>query len=87
MPEFQERNFCDGLEMKLTSPLDGIQQAGAPEIAAKSVTPFFLAVIAYKRLDTNLYFITNNFDAEIKPQVKVNHDVNSLAFTPCATYD
>jgi len=41
MPALSERNFCDGLEMKFTSPLDGIQQAGAPETAAKSVTPCF----------------------------------------------
>ena len=36
-----QTNFCDGLEMKLTPPLDGIQQAGATETAAKSVTPCF----------------------------------------------
>jgi len=36
-----ERNSCDGLEMKFASPLGGIQQAGAPEIAAKSITPCF----------------------------------------------
>jgi len=28
------QEFCDGLEMKFTSPLGGIQQAGAPETAA-----------------------------------------------------
>jgi len=33
-----QRGICDGLEMKLTKPLGGIQQAGAPEAAAKSVT-------------------------------------------------
>jgi len=27
--------------MKLTSPLDGIQQAAAPETAAKSIPPWF----------------------------------------------
>jgi len=41
MPEFSDKNFCDGLEMKFASPSAGIQQAGAPEIAAKSVTPCF----------------------------------------------
>jgi len=41
MPEMSERNFFDGLEMKLTSPLGGIQEAGAPETAAQSVTPCF----------------------------------------------
>jgi len=41
MPELSERNFCDGLEMMLTLPVGGIQQAGAPETAAKSVTPCF----------------------------------------------
>jgi len=39
MPKLPGRNFCDGLEMKFTSPLGGIQQVGAPETAAKSVTP------------------------------------------------
>ena len=31
--------ICDGLEMKLTLAISGIQQAGVPETAAKSVTP------------------------------------------------
>jgi len=35
------RNFCDGLEMKFTSPLGGIKQAGAAEAAGKSITPCF----------------------------------------------
>jgi len=39
MPEFSAKNFCDGLEMKFASPLDRIQQVGAPATAAKSVTP------------------------------------------------
>jgi len=33
--------FCDSLEMKFTSPLGGIQQAGASETAATSFTPCF----------------------------------------------
>jgi len=33
--------FCDGLEVKFTSPLEGIQQAGAPETAMKNFTPCF----------------------------------------------
>jgi len=37
MPELSERNFCDGFEIKFTSLLSVIQQAGAPETAAKSV--------------------------------------------------
>jgi len=41
MPELSETNFCDDREMKFTSPLGGLQQAGAPETAAKSVTPCF----------------------------------------------
>jgi len=39
--QLYQKNFCDGLEMKFTSPLGVIQQAGAPETAAKSVTPCF----------------------------------------------
>jgi len=34
--------FCDGLEMKFTSPLGRIQQAGAPETVAKSVVNCYL---------------------------------------------
>jgi len=41
MPELSEKNFCDGVEMKCASPIGGIQQAGAPETAAKSVAPYF----------------------------------------------
>jgi len=33
--------FCDGLEMKFTSPLGEMQQAGAPETAAESFAPCF----------------------------------------------
>jgi len=39
------------------------------------------------RLDTNVYFIITRFHTEPKPQVKVNHDINSLAFTLCTTFD
>jgi len=41
MPELSERHFCDGLEMKFTSLLDVIQQAGALERAAKSINSLF----------------------------------------------
>jgi len=37
-----ERNFRDGVERKLTSPLCGTQQAGGPETAAKSVSLLFI---------------------------------------------
>jgi len=47
---------------------------------------FFLASIVYKPLDTSLYFIINNLHTELKPQIKVNHDMNSLAFTLCTFY-
>ena len=40
-PELSENNFCDDVEMKLTSLLGGIQHEGAPEIATKSGTPCF----------------------------------------------
>jgi len=36
-----QKKFFDWLEIKFTSPLGAIQQAGAPETAAKSVTLFF----------------------------------------------
>jgi len=41
MSELLERNFCDGLEMKFTSPLRGIQQLADLETAAESITPRF----------------------------------------------
>jgi len=41
MPELSDKNFRDGLEMKVSSPLGGIQQADGPETAAKSVAPCF----------------------------------------------
>jgi len=41
MPELSERHFCDGLEMKFTSPLDVIEQAGAPGTAVKSINSLF----------------------------------------------
>jgi len=71
--------------MKFTSPLGGIQQVGAPETAAKSVTPcFYLRLVTYKRVesDTSLNFIITNSNTEPKSQVMVSHDVNSPAFTP-----
>jgi len=37
MPELSDRKFFEGFEMKFTSPLVGLQQAGAPETAAKSI--------------------------------------------------
>jgi len=40
-PELSEWNFYGRLELKFASPLRGIQQAGAPETAAKIITPCF----------------------------------------------
>ena len=40
-PGLPERNFCNGLEMKLRSQWGGIQQAGVPKTSAKSVAPHF----------------------------------------------
>jgi len=61
--------------MKPTSPLPGIQQAGAPE-----TTAFHLRLVT-KKLNTSFYSISTNFHTELKPEVKVNHDMHSLAFT------
>jgi len=36
-----QMKFCDGLEIKYTSPLGKIQQASVPETVAKNVTPCF----------------------------------------------
>jgi len=47
-PELPESNFCDGLEIKFTSPLG--------EKQAKSVALCFTFVYSdYKRLDTNSF--------------------------------
>jgi len=40
-PELSERNVCDGLEIKFTSPLGEIQQIGGSETSAKSATPCY----------------------------------------------
>jgi len=69
------------LEIKFTSLLDEIQQAGASETAGKSVTPCFTLASDYKQLDTRSYFIITNFHTEIKPQENVNHDMNSPTAT------
>ena len=72
-----------GLEIKFTSLLGEMQQAGASETAGKSVTPCFTLVNDYKRLDTRSYFIITNFHTELKPQKNVSHDMNSSTFTLC----
>jgi len=56
MIEFSAKNFCDGFEMKFASPSAVIQQADAPETAAKSVI-LLLSVGDYKRIYTSLYFV------------------------------
>jgi len=71
--------------MKSASKLAGIEHVGAPETAAKSVAPFCLAVSDYTH--TSLYFIITNFHMELKPQVKVSHDMNFPVFTLYTTFD
>jgi len=66
-PELSESNFSNGLEIKFTSLLGAIQQAGASETAGKSVTPCFTLVNDYKQLATRSYFIITNFHTELKP--------------------
>jgi len=61
MSELSERNFYNDLKMKFTSPSGGIQQAGEPETAAKSVTHCFTFGFGYKHAYTRLYFIITNF--------------------------
>jgi len=43
--------------------------------------------VDYKRLDRSFAFIIANFHTELKPQVNVSQDMNSLAFTQCITFD
>ena len=66
MPDLSERNVGDGDEIKSTSPLGGIQQAGGPETTAKSVTPCFAFGSDYKHVHISLYFIITNFHTELK---------------------
>ena len=40
-----------------------------------------LSVSDYNPLDTNFYFIITTFHTELKPQVKIDHGINSPAFT------
>jgi len=80
-PDLSERNFCDGFAMKLTLSL-GYTASWCARKSYESVTPLLLLAISdYKRLYTSLYFIITNFHTVLKPQVEVNHDMNSLAFT------
>jgi len=74
--------FCDGFEMKFTSPLGGVQQTGASETAAKSVTFVLHSVSDCKRLDTHLYLIIINFHREqTSGRLKVSHDMSYPAYT------
>ena len=47
----------------------------------KALLLVLLSIIDYKRVDTSLYFIITNFFTELKPQVKVSHDMNYPGFT------
>jgi len=42
--------FCDGLEVKFASPLEGIQQAGAPETTIKTLLLVLLGFSDYNLL-------------------------------------
>jgi len=80
MPELSERNFCDGLEIKFTSPLGEIQQVGLKQ-QRKALLLVLLSVSDHKRLDTSSYFIIIRFHTELKPQLSISHDMNSPTFT------
>ena len=81
-PELSERRemFAMGLKLWVYILLGEIQQAGASEIAGKSVTPCSTLVSDYKRLDTMSYFIITNFHTDLKPQENVTHDMISPTF-------
>jgi len=49
--------FCDGLEMKFTSPLGGIHQTVRQKQLRKALLLVLLSVSDCRRLDTRLYFI------------------------------
>ena len=75
--------------MKLTSPLDRIQQAGATGTAVKSVTPCFclrLVTTCGYRIDASIYFTITNFHTELNSQEKVIHDMNSMTLKPYTTF-
>jgi len=64
-----------------------LQKVGPPETLAEALLLVLLSVSDYKRVYASLYFITTNFNTELKPQVKVSHGMNSPAFTLYATFD
>jgi len=53
-PELSERNCCDGREMKLASPLDGMR------LLRKALRLVLTSGFHYKWLDTSLYLIVTN---------------------------
>jgi len=56
--------------MKFASPMGGIQQAGAPETAAKSVISCLYFRLVITSVESSLHFMITNFHTELKPQVK-----------------
>ena len=78
--QLYQRNFCDVLEMKFTSPLGVIQQACAPKQLGKALLLVLLSVSDNNRVYTSLYFIITNFHTEHKPQVKFSawHEFSSI---------
>jgi len=88
MPVFSAKNFCDGLEMKFASPSDEIQQAGAPETAAKSlrIILILLSVSDSKRANKSCISLSP-LPHGVKPQVKARHGMNSPAFTLHTMFD
>jgi len=67
--------------MNFTSPLGGIQQAGAPETGAKRVTPCFYLGLVTASTQIQVCIPLSPTSTPL-PQVKVSHDMNSPAFTP-----
>jgi len=76
-----------GLEMKFNITIRWGRGSWWARNCSDKRHSFFTSVSEYKRLDASLYFIITNFHTELKPQVKVSHDMNSPAFMLYTTFD
>jgi len=56
----------------------------------RKALPVLLVLVSvshYKGIHPSLYFIITNFHTDLKPQMKVSHGMNSLAFTLHTVFD
>ena len=81
-------DFCDVLEMKLTSPLGGIQQVGASETTAKTVAPLEKTttkkktVFAFSKIgiSCDTFDVRSNSTSRPQRRSKNQHPTNLILF-------